>query len=174
MLRALLEDRFHLVMRRALKETSVYALTVARGAAPKMPHATGRCLTFDPEHPLPIEPGKSLPAVCGMPRITENGYEALSVTMVRFAELLSDYADRKVIDRTDLSGEFNIHLDLSPSDLGHPPSNATDDDAKLARDPAQIFNRVRTEVQKLGLHIEPAKGPSESLFVEKAEKPSAN
>jgi uncharacterized protein (TIGR03435 family) len=174
MLRALLEDRFHLVMRRELRETSVYALTVARGAAPKMPHTTGSCMTFDPEHPLPIEPGKPLPAVCGMPRLTDKGYDALSVTMVRFAELLSDYADRKVIDRTDLSGEFDIHLNLSPSDLGHSPNNATEDDAKLARDPAQIFDRVRVAVQRLGLHIEPAKGPSESLFVERAEKPSAN
>jgi uncharacterized protein (TIGR03435 family) len=48
MLRALLEDRFHLVVRRDLKETSVYALTVAKGAAPKMRHTTGSCITFDP------------------------------------------------------------------------------------------------------------------------------
>ncbi len=108
-----------------------------------------------------------------MPRLTD-GYDAFNVTMVRFAELLSDYADGNVIDRTDLSGEFDIHLNLSPSDLGHPRSDATEDDAKLARDPAQIFKRVRVAVQRLGLHIEPAKGPSESLFVENAEKPSAN
>jgi uncharacterized protein (TIGR03435 family) len=41
--------------------------------------------------------------------------------MGRFAELLSDYADRMVVDRTDLSGEFDIYLTLSESDLGHPP-----------------------------------------------------
>ena len=174
MLRSLLEDRFHLVIRRDLKETSVYALTVAKGAAPKMPRSAGGCITFDPEHPLPIEPGKPLPAVCGMPRITDKGYDAISINMVRFAEILSDYADRKVIDRTNLSGEFDIHLNLTPSDLGHAPGNAAEDDAKLARDPVQIFSKVRAEVQKLGLHIEPTKGASESLFVARAEKPSAN
>jgi uncharacterized protein (TIGR03435 family) len=104
MLRALLEERFHLVIRRDLKETSVYALTVAKGAVPKIPHSTGSCITFDPEHPPAFEPGKPFPAVCGMSRVTDKGYEAAGVTMGRFAELLSAYAGRKVIDRTDLSG----------------------------------------------------------------------
>jgi uncharacterized protein (TIGR03435 family) len=174
MLRALLEDRFHLVIRRESKETSVYSLTVARGAVPKMPHSTGNCITFDPEHPPQFEPGKPFPAVCGMARTTDKGYDASGVTMGRFSELLSDYADRKVIDRTELSGEFDIHLNLSLSDLGHPTINANEDDAKLARDPAEIFTKVRSEVQKLALRIEPAKGPSEFLFVERAERPSAN
>jgi uncharacterized protein (TIGR03435 family) len=174
MLRALLEDRFHLVIRRDVKETSVYALTFFKGAVPKMPRSAGNCIMFDPEQPPAFEPGKPFPAVCGMSRTTDEGYDAAGVTMGRFAELLSDYADRKVIDRTDLSGEFDIHLNLSAADLGHPPSDATSDDAKLARDPVEIFTKVRAVVQKLGLHIEPAKGPSESLFVERAEKPSAN
>ena len=174
MLRALLEDRFHLVIRRDVKETSsVYALTVSKGGS-SMPHANGNCTMIDPEHPPQFEPGKPFPNVCGMSRTTDKGYDATGVTMGRFAELLSDYADRKVIDRTDLPGEFDIHLDLSVSDLGHPPVDATDDDAKRAREPAEIFSKVRTAVQKLELRVEPAKGPSESLFVERAEKPSAN
>jgi uncharacterized protein (TIGR03435 family) len=174
MLRALLEDRFHLVIRRDLKEISVYALTVAKGAVPKIPHSTGSCITFDPEHPPTFEPGKPFPAVCGMSRMTDKGYDAAGVTMGRFAELLSGYADRKVIDRTDLPGEFDIHLNLSESDLGLRSSSATDDDAKVAQDPAEIFSRVRSAVQKLGLHIDPAKAPSESLFIERAERPFAN
>jgi uncharacterized protein (TIGR03435 family) len=174
MLRTLLEDRFHLVIRRDIKETSVYALTVRRGAVPRMAHSTGNCITADPERPRPFVPGKPLPAVCGMSRTTDKGYDASEVTMGRFAELLSDYADRKVIDRTDLPGTFDIHLNLSPSDLGHPPISATEDNAKVARDPAEVFTRLRTEVQKLGLHFEPTKSQTESLFVERAEKPSAN
>ena len=174
MLRALLEDRFHLVIRRDVKQTSVYALTVAKDVTPRMLRSAGNCVTFDPDHPPRIEPGKPFPAVCGMSHTTDKGYDALGVTMGRFAELLSDYADRRVIDRTGLSGEFDIHLNLSASDLGHPPINATDEDAKLARGRAEIFAKMRTGVQKLGLRMEPAKGPSESLFVERAEKPSGN
>ena len=162
------------MIRRDLKETSVYAITVAKGAVPKIPRSTGNCITLDPEHPPAFEPGKPFPAVCGMSRVTDKGYEAAGVAVGRFAELLSAYADRKVIDRTDLSGRFDVHLNLSASDLGHPPSNAIDDDAKVARDPAEIFSRVRAAIQKLGLHIESAKGTSESLFIERAEKPSAN
>jgi uncharacterized protein (TIGR03435 family) len=174
MLRALLEEKFHLVIRREIKDVSVYSLTIPKRSVPKLPHSTGKCITLDPEHPLTVEPGKPFPAFCGMSRNSDKGYDAFGVTMARFAELLSDYADRRVVDRTGLSGEFDVHLNLSPSDLGHPTMNASDDEARLARDPAEIFARVRAEVRKLGLQLESTKGPAESLFVESAERPPAN
>ena len=71
---------------------------------------------------------------------------------------------------TGLLGEFDIHLDLSPSDLGHSVGNAIDD----GRDPTEIFARVRIELQRLGLHIQPPKGQVEAPFIERAERPSAN
>ncbi len=174
MLRAVLEERFHLVIRREVKEVSVYSLTIAKGSVPTMPHSTAKCITLDSERPLPVEPGRPLPVFCGMSHNSDKGYDAFGVTMARFAALLSDYADRRVVDRTGLSGEFDIHLNLSLSDLGHPAMNASDDDARLARDPAEIFARVRAEVRKLGLQLEPTKGSAESLFVESAERPSAS
>jgi hypothetical protein len=87
-----------------------------------------------------------------MSRNSDKGYDAFGVTMARFAELLSDYADRRVVDRTGLSGEFDIHLNLSPSDLGHPAMNASDDDAKFSRDPAEIFARVLRETTPQNCH----------------------
>lgn len=170
MLRTLLEDRFGLVIRRDVKETAVYALTVAKSGALKVRRSAHTCRTVDPEQPLPIEPGKPFPVVCGMSRTTEKGYDAVAVTMTRFAELLSDYADRRVVDRTGLSGEFDIHLDLFPSDLGHPSGDAIDD----RRDLTEIFARVQGELQRLGLHIQASKGQVEALFIERAERPSAN
>jgi uncharacterized protein (TIGR03435 family) len=170
MLRTLLEDRFGLVIRRDFKETAVYALTAAKSGALKVHRSAHTCITVDPQQPLPIEPGKPFPIVCGMSRTTEKGYDAVAVTMTRFAELLSDYADRRVVDSTGLSGEFDIHLDMSPSDLGHRLGAVIDD----GRDPTEIFARLRDELQRLGLHIQPSKGQVEALFVERAEKPSAN
>jgi uncharacterized protein (TIGR03435 family) len=174
MLRALLEERFGLVVRRDITETTIYALTVAKGAVLRVSPSTHNCVTIDPERPVPIEAGKPLPLVCGMSRVTGKGYDAVAVSMTRFAELLSDYADRKVIDRTRLSGEFDIHLNLTASDLGHTPAGASEDDQNLSRDPAVVFARVRGELQRLGLHIEASKGPTNALFIEKAEKPSGN
>ena len=174
MLRALLEERFGLVVHREVKETPIYALTVAKGAALRISPSTHNCLTIDSGRPVPMEPGKPFPVLCGISRTTENGYDAVAVSMARFAELLSDYADRKVVDRTGLSGEFDIHLNLSASDLGHPPANASDDDAKLARDPAEMFAKVRGELRRLGLRLDAAKGPAAALVIEKAEKPSVN
>lgn len=174
MLRALLEERFGLVIRRDVKETPVYALVVAKGAALRISRSTRNCVVSDPERPLRIEPGKPFPALCGGSRVTDKGFDAVAVSMARFAEVVSDYADKKVIDRTGLSGEFDIHLNLSASELGHPPTGANDEEAKLARDPAQVFAKVRAELRRLGLNIEAATAPAEALFIEKAEKPSDN
>jgi hypothetical protein len=52
----------------------------------------------------------------------------------------SDYSDRKVIDRARLSGELDLHLNLSTSDLGHSSSDAIAD-VKLAREPSTIWLR---------------------------------
>ncbi len=174
MLRGLLEERFGLVVRRDIKETPVYALTAAKGAPLRLTPSTHKCIAVDPGKPLPIEPGKPFPAVCGMSRTNDKGYDAVAVTMPVFAKLLSDYADRPVIDKTGLSGEYDIHLNLYASDLGHPSASLSSDDARLARDPQEIFSRVRQELQRLGLHIESSKAPTETLYIEKAETPSPN
>src|SRR5215469_2054977 len=49
MLRELLEERFHLVIRREVKEVSVYSLTISKGSVPKMTQSNGKCITIDPE-----------------------------------------------------------------------------------------------------------------------------
>src|SRR6185437_2535387 len=53
MLQALLEDRFHLRMRRDSRETLVYALTVAKGGAKLQPSKPGDCVPPDYGLPTP-------------------------------------------------------------------------------------------------------------------------
>jgi len=158
MLRALVEERFQLEIRREVREAPVYALTVRKGKTPRIARANGRCIVMDPEHPaaLGVEPGKPFPAVCGMASRTAQGYQAWSVTMKRFAELLSDFADRKVVDRSGLAGEFDIHLELEASD------------------PAEMFATVRSALERQGLRLEPARAAIEEIRVVRAVRPEAN
>src|SRR5262249_55238202 len=117
MLRALLEDRFKLRVHRDTKDTAVYALTVTKGGPKLRPAKEGECTKFDPDHPPALpEPGKPLPHFCGMSNITSTGYDAYGVTMAEFCRLLSDYVDRPAMDKTGISGRFDVHLDLSASD----------------------------------------------------------
>jgi len=176
MLRALLEDRFKLRVHRETAKAAVYALTVAKGG-PKLQRAKeGGCTPLDPDHPPAIEPGKPFPRLCGMATLTSAGYDAFGVTMSDFSRLLSDYLDRPAIDNTGITGRFDIHLDLSPTDLGHPARVSPDDLTVPASraDGDDTSYAVRAAVEKLGLKLKPATGPGERLVIDHVERPSAN
>jgi uncharacterized protein (TIGR03435 family) len=177
MLRALLKDRFQLKAHRETKEVPVYALTVAKGGPKLQRFKEGDCTVFDPDHPpAPPEPGKPFPRLCGMSQLTSGGYDAYGVTMADFCRLLSDSLDRTAIDKTGIAGRFDIHLDLTPADLGHPARGINDDPAAPATSPdaGDISFAVRAAVHEVGLKLEPTKGPGESLIIDHVERPSGN
>lgn len=171
MLRSLLEERFRLRIHRETKEVPVYAITLGKGG-PKLQSSAHNCVAMDLENPAkPFEPGKPLPAVCGMSRLTGKGWETFDVTMPQLATLLSANADRKVIDKTGLSGTFDIRLDLTTEDFGH--SNGPDS-GQAGNAAEQTSDRIRSAVQKLGLRLDSTRGPGESLVIDQAERPSEN
>jgi uncharacterized protein (TIGR03435 family) len=170
MLRPLLVERFRLKIHTESKETPVYALLVAKSGA-KLQASRHDCVVIDPEHPqIPVQPGKPLPTLCGMGRLNGQGWEAFAVTMGRFARLLSDYADRKVIDRTGVTGTYDIHLNLTAEDLGH----SEDGDAGPSPGAADVFARVRASMRSLGLRLEPTKARNDVIMIDAADKPSGN
>jgi uncharacterized protein (TIGR03435 family) len=174
MLRSLLEERFRLRIHSETKGVPVYAITVGKGG-PKLQSSQHDCIALDLENPGKpmVEPGKPLPAVCGMSRLTGKGWEAFAVSIADFATLLSANAGRKVIDETGLSGTFDIRLDLTGEDFGL--LNRTDDPGSANRpERTDTFDRIRSAVQKLGLRIDSARGTGESLVIDEAERPSEN
>jgi uncharacterized protein (TIGR03435 family) len=75
--------------------------------------------------------------------------------------------DRDVVDKTGVTGLFDVHLDVSreqPSvdGSGGPP------------DPAQMFGELKAAVQKLGLKFEAATMQGKFLVIDRIEKPSEN
>jgi uncharacterized protein (TIGR03435 family) len=110
-----------------------------------------------------------------MSRVTNNGFDASGVTIGRFCRLLSDYSDRNVLDETGIAGTFDIHLDLSAADLGHPgPGFSGATPPPSPPDAIDIFIAVRTAVQKLGLKLESTRGPGQFLVIDHVERPSGN
>jgi uncharacterized protein (TIGR03435 family) len=174
MLQALLEDRFHLKLHRETKEVPVYVLTVDKGGSKLQPFREGSCTRVEFEDmPPPPEPGQPEPVLCGMSEVTENGYRSFGTTIADFATEFSARLDRPVVDKTGIGGLFNIYLDLLAAELYPAKSN----DPALptpATDPASRFEAVRTAVKKLGLRLDPAKGPAEYLVLDHVEQPSQN
>lgn len=93
MLQRMLEERFHLEMRRESKEQSFYALQV-RDASKLQPTKT---------------PGRSATRARAEDRNVRT--EFIATTMARFAEILSRESSRLVTDETGLTGEYDFVLE---------------------------------------------------------------
>jgi bla regulator protein BlaR1 len=179
MLQALLEDRFHLRMVRESKEVPVYAMTVAKGG-PKLQRAVeGACLS-DPAKIREARAAGQKPVPCGIyfgkkkdaPGIVTANTRGTSLTSI--AKNLSDLLDRPVIDKTGLTGTFDLYAEFVPDEstpglLGRamfaPPEG-------VAPDPGPSF--IPALQQQLGLKLEPAKGPRDFLAIDHVERPSEN
>ena len=89
----------------------------------------------------------------------------------RFANMLSQRLDRVVIDKTNLTGRFDITLRWTP-DVGENPLSPTGD--PLPAEPGDAPSIFVAIQEQLGLKLEAAKGPVEFLVIDHVEKPSEN
>jgi uncharacterized protein (TIGR03435 family) len=200
MLQALLAERFKLAVHRESKEHSVYALVQGKGGAKLKESAP------DPEAPaadkekggMVIGQGSSQLRVSGNPasgmvvsnaesgttRMTMvNGamhMESSKMSMEKFAELISRFVDRPVVDMTELKGNYQVALDLSMDDIRNVARTAgvsipaMEPAAEPGKAPADAASEpggtVLTSVQQLGLKLEARKAPMETIVVDRLEK----
>jgi uncharacterized protein (TIGR03435 family) len=149
----LLADRFQLRFHHESREMSAYVLSVARGGA--------KLTKSDPEKDL--EPMISLSGGVGQ---TMHGF-ARDVTLAVFMGDVQRIAlDRPVVDRTGLTGTYDIAFEFSreePESMGMTqlPDNA----------PPNLITALE---QQLGLKLERAKAAVDVLAIDRAEPPSAN
>ena len=168
MMQALLEDRFGLRMHRETREVPVYIMTVAKGAGKLHPTQEGSCKILDPTD-LSQSPTAEKPR-CAVVQHVRRGQLTIidihGVTMGVFTRLI--HSGRPVIDRTRLAGPFDIHLEWEEEVAG-PPTAANGP----ASDPpgASFITAVR---ERLGLRLEPGKGPQEVLVVDHLERATEN
>jgi uncharacterized protein (TIGR03435 family) len=174
MLQSLLEERFQLKVHVEPRDKPVYLLTVAKGTPKLTPSKEGSCVPLDLNN-LP-KPGAPQQVYCGMPRTSfKNGAfsaDVVGATMDEFTgRMLANQVDRPVIDKTGLTGRFDIHLEFARDMTGMmlngnsaPPPPPNDSGAP------SIF----TAIQQLGLKLSPDKAPIDVIVVDSAQKPSEN
>jgi uncharacterized protein (TIGR03435 family) len=181
MMRALLGDRFQLKLHSEAREVPVYDLTVAKSGAKLQPAHEGACRPLDVDHPPPPPvPGQPLQLICGIARITPDGFDVRGVTMAELGRALR--LDRPVIDKTGVAGTFDFPL-LSAANLQGappppppppPPGSAPMPQASSMADAVDTFVAIQSTLQKFGLKLESAKGPGEFLVIDHIERPSEN
>lgn len=138
MLRNLLADRFHLVVHREMRTMTALVLDVGK-KGPK------------------LEPGD------GGGAVTDAGHGQMKIkneSMDDFAERLARVTDLPVINRTGLSGVFNLKLLWTP-DGEHPKPD----------DPPSLFTAIQ---EQLGLRLTAKKSPVPVLVIDHAERPGEN
>jgi uncharacterized protein (TIGR03435 family) len=183
MLQALLEERFKVRVHMEPRDTSVYALTVSKNNPRLQPSKAGSCTPMDLNNlsRTPSRPGEPAPRYCGGGGMRTNGMiwtaDWYGVTMAEFAgRMISSYVDRPVIDKTGLSGPFDVHLEFVPDramSAGPVRLNGVDSPALSSADAAgpSIFTALQ---EQLGLRLSADKSPLDTIVVDHAEKPSPN
>jgi uncharacterized protein (TIGR03435 family) len=176
MLQALLADRFQLTIHRETKELPIYALVLARKdgkLGPKLIEAQeGGCTVPDfTKPPAPPEPGKPPVKNCGQQMMSPRSLTAYSVPIANIVPMLARMLGRTVIDKTGLTGKYDISAEWAPDEsLMLPLSPDAPRPASDGSGPS-IFTALQ---EQLGLKMESQKGPVEVFVVERAEKPSEN
>jgi uncharacterized protein (TIGR03435 family) len=174
MMQALLEDRFQLKIHRQTSEGSVYVLTVARGGQKLHPFIEGTCTPYSTFPPPPLQSDQKY---CeSMISGTSSSVVAQGATLDQFSKTLRVVLDRPVINKTGITGRFDIHVDFSRegTKLAGVPLMRPNDGSSPASDsaaPPSIFTALH---EQLGLKLEPTKGPVETLVIDRLERPSEN
>jgi uncharacterized protein (TIGR03435 family) len=175
MVRTLLADRFKLAVHTETREIPIYALVMARSdgrPGPQLRPAAVDCAAMlaaarGGGAPLPRAPAGERP-ICGMQtapgRMMAGGYALPDV-----ARNLSPFTGRIVVDKTGLSGTFDLDLAWTPDQIptGPRPPGAP------AFDPngPSLFTAVQ---EQLGLKLDSQRGPVEVLVIDRAERPTAD
>jgi uncharacterized protein (TIGR03435 family) len=175
MLQTLLADRFQFRMHRETRELPAYVLTVARGGAKLTRTKDGDCVARDPDKPTPpptpLAPGEKPRPGCGNNNLSSRGatppnimWTAVGIDMARVTDALAIYFRRPVVNRTGLTGSFNIKLEL-------PPLQPATIDGGAADAGVSVFTVLQ---EQLGLRVEEGRGPVNVLVVDRIERPTEN
>jgi uncharacterized protein (TIGR03435 family) len=158
MLRALLRERFRLVLRSERRDAPVYALRAVKpGTLGRMRPAAEVC-----------------PAACSI-RFAPGALNARGVTMAMLASELSWWVDRTVTDQTALEGRFDLDLEWAADVLPQAPAVVSTADppvaARVDSNAPSIFTAVR---EQLGLSLEAERGDVDVFVIDRAERPTQN
>jgi len=157
MIQSLLADRFKLVVHNETKDAPIYDLELAKGGS-KLPLTTPND-TF--AKGIKGFDGNSAPIGYLMPLGLGRRF-GQAVTIASLAESLSHELKRPVVDKTGLTGKYDLSLQWTPDN--------TPDDSPLAGGPS-LFTAIQ---EQLGLKLSSTHGPVKTLVIDHVEPPSPN
>lgn len=175
MLRSLLEERFQVRARRQSVERPVYALGRARPGGrlgERLVPSDVDCSAVmrDRAQGKSVAPTASGVVPCAI-RAVRGRVHASAIDIEQLAGVLSRLVDKPVVDRTGLSGNYDVTLDFRPD--FQTAFNIPPEPFEAAADPdaPSIFTAIQ---EQLGLRLESTRGPIDVLLIDRAERPTEN
>jgi uncharacterized protein (TIGR03435 family) len=177
MLRALLADRFKLVVHEERREMPVYSLVLSRSdrtLGARLHSFKGEC-TDDPSKvalpdltlPLPATDASQGPRLC-ISGITVGRIQGRGVVLSNLTTMLSRLpaVRRRVNDRTGLTGSFDYDVEWTPTVA---PAGVVVPTDRPAETGPNIFTALQ---EQLGLKLEPGKETLPVLVIDSVNQPS--
>jgi uncharacterized protein (TIGR03435 family) len=177
-LQALLAERFQLMTHPDSRDLPVYALVTtgdatAAGARPGFARSSTDCSAPNPSSRTPAPLDSATPPPCVLMH-TPGRIVGAGITVAAFiANGLSRVADdRVIIDRTQLAGTFDVHLEWTPDlkELRQPaPAGITAPFAAVGPPDGPSFFTALQE--QAGLKLQPSTGAVDVIVIDRAERP---
>jgi len=177
-IRNLLKDRFKLVTHQETRELPVYNLVLARSdgrLGPALKESSAECQAAAREYFEAVRqgaPAQAPPAAVARCISSQPGTGMFSMngtSLGALVNLLPQFVERQVIDRTGLTGIYDLTLkwtpEAIPSLLGLPQAPLPPPDP----DVPNIFTAVQ---EQLGLKLEAGRGPVDVIVIDRLEKPT--
>jgi uncharacterized protein (TIGR03435 family) len=152
MMQKLLADRFKLSFHWDKKEVSIYALTVTKNGA-KLTASAG-----DPKGP----PNLAMPA--------RGRFRFRNATMADVAGELRGVLDRPVVDKTGISGRYDVALNWTVDDFQASRLNGFPTPVDRTEVP-DLFTAIQ---EQLGLRLESTRGSVDVIVIDHVERVSEN
>jgi uncharacterized protein (TIGR03435 family) len=103
----------------------------------------------------------------GRVSVSNNSLRTTGVAMSDLARNLAPFAGRPVVDKTGLSGAFDLDLTWTP-EQGKVGPEGTQSQAAPSSDSVFLFTAVR---EQLGLKLDAQRGPVDVVVIESAKRP---
>jgi uncharacterized protein (TIGR03435 family) len=112
-------------------------------------------------------PGDIVSRRCGNNRLTtvtppDMQWLGVGISIRQIADRLAGYFRRPVVDRTGLTGLFDVQIELPPLQPATSPDGGPDPGVS-------VFTVLQ---EQLGLRVEEGRGPVEVLVVDRLERPA--
>jgi uncharacterized protein (TIGR03435 family) len=160
MVQSLLADRFKLAIHREARDLPTYQLVLARPdgrLGPQLHHTSPECLSWLAAGRRGAPPQDN--PICGRSTPVMGGIKRSAMTMAELASILTIRVQRVVEDRTGLTGQFDVDVQLGPS-AG--PSG-------LSLSDVSVFTALEDQ---LGLKLQARTEPADVLVIDHIEPPT--